>query len=276
LKKINLSELGKMLNAAFDGTRLETLAFDIDMELHSNITHLGKSKKIIEIIKFAAQQGKLETVIKFTKDHNAHQYGQFAPFLYKEKEQIDSTQSSTPNLTPVSDQENKDVTEITTEMISLMREMVTKGMGNQFTINAEKVNLATKGGSVTDNSKKYTIGNVGDGATISQGDSAQAISDGVSKSSAPDDVKVAIQKMLKALQKLNDEVENASSDDVISITKNSKRLAEDVADKSLKEKGANTYIDSLKKAASNIGELAKPVLDSAVAVIAALKATGVF
>jgi hypothetical protein len=63
---------------------------------------------------------------------------------------------------------------ILAEMKSLRQELKDKGSGDNITINVEKVNLATNGGNVTDNSKNYSIGNVESGATTAQGDNAQA------------------------------------------------------------------------------------------------------
>lgn len=288
--KYNPIVMGEMLSAAFNPSELQSLAFNLDINLPDEISHLRKSGKVIDIVKYAVSRGVDEQVVNYVQKNNSYQYEQFKPRLLAP---LDPPSTSFPN---PSDQPSNQI--INTGGGTYVGGNVTTGgdfVGgnkNETIINnnyhaetntaeikeiqegiaqiMQELNLLNDIEPVVQNitiNENNGIVNTGHIETISNSFNT------VSNSAAPDELKEMIKSFLEQIQKLSEAPPAGKEEDVDTVVKNGELLAKEAASEKPSSAWLQVSVQELKKAAENIGNLAAPIIVAAGKIIAALGIT---
>ncbi|MEM9775539.1 MAG: hypothetical protein AAF902_13240 [Chloroflexota bacterium] len=291
--KYNPIVMGEMLSAAFNNTELQSLAFNLDINLPDEISHLGKSGKVIDIVKYAVNRGVDDQVVSYVEENNSYQYEQFKPrlltplnaspsVLEDSSIQRSSTTINTGggtyadgNVTTGGDfigrdqivhnyHSNTNATEIKEirEGISLiMQELDELNDRNPI---VQEITNNNQTYNITDNKGIVNFGNI---------EKIDNSFNTVSNSDAADELKQILNVFLEEIKTLSNNPPAGKEEDVDTIVKNGERLVEEASSAKPSKPWLNLSLDELKKAATNIGDLAGPIVLAAGKIITALGIT---
>ena len=68
----------ELLSKAFSNNEINTLAFDLFPDIYGDFSNsMSKGEKILAIVEYANNRGKLEPLLDYVKEKNLHQYNQY-------------------------------------------------------------------------------------------------------------------------------------------------------------------------------------------------------
>ncbi|MEM7802086.1 MAG: hypothetical protein AAF633_23030 [Chloroflexota bacterium] len=92
--EVDLRVLARLLNAGFSASDLYLLTFELDPEgMNDSISQLPTSEMVVQIIRFAYRQRRLDEVVAYVKAQNPKRYAEFEACLYVSAEKESSAEN---------------------------------------------------------------------------------------------------------------------------------------------------------------------------------------